>query len=391
MRILFVLPELPHPPFTGAHTRPLTLLRAAARTHEVAVVGAAPPEADLSLLEELCAEVRMAPAGAARPARRRTMAAGRRLVTPVPLVSSGRSKAVAALVDELAASWKPDAMLVETLYAAHYRVPDVPLIVDLPDVPSGLCESAAAARARALPRRQPPGGHQPALRAPPAGRRGAHQHQRRRPRTPGHARHRVLHHPPGDRPAARGSHLRTRVDARDTTWPCGCSSSGPSSTRRTATRPGGWCARWRPSCAASACRSPWSSPACWRRRGCASRRRRRHRDLRRARSGPAVPQRRHRARASAPRRRHQEQDARGDGLGPAGDRHAAGVHRPPAAGRRGVRGRAARPGARGRADRRAARRSRAAPAPRPGRPPLGGRGSRPGARRRARRRRSSTR
>ena len=146
MRILFVLPELPHPPFTGAHTRPLTLLRAAARTHEVAVVGAAPAEADLSLLEELCAEVRVAPAGAARPARRRTMAAGRRLVTPVPLVSTGRSKAIAALVDDLAASWKPDAMVVETLYAAHYRVPDVPLIVDLPDVPSGLCESAAAAR-----------------------------------------------------------------------------------------------------------------------------------------------------------------------------------------------------------------------------------------------------
>ncbi len=37
-------------------------------------------------------------------------------------------------------------MLVETLYAAHYRVADVPLIVDLPEVPSGLCESAAAAR-----------------------------------------------------------------------------------------------------------------------------------------------------------------------------------------------------------------------------------------------------
>ena len=146
MRILFVFPELPHPPFTGAHARPLTLLRAAAQTHDVAVVGAAPPEADLSLLEELCAEVRVAPAGAAGPARRRTMAAGRRLVTPVPLVSTGRSKAVAGLVDELAASWKPAAMVVETLYAAHYRVPGVPLIVDLPDVPSGLCESAAAAR-----------------------------------------------------------------------------------------------------------------------------------------------------------------------------------------------------------------------------------------------------
>jgi len=146
MRILFVLPDLPHPPFTGAHTRPLTLLRAAARSHEVAVVGAAADDADLTVLRGLCAEVRVAPAGAARPARRRTLAAGRRLVTPVPLVSAGRSRAVSELVTEVVASWKPEAMLVETLYAAHYRVPDVPLIVDLPDVPSGLCESAAAAR-----------------------------------------------------------------------------------------------------------------------------------------------------------------------------------------------------------------------------------------------------
>jgi glycosyltransferase involved in cell wall biosynthesis len=146
MRILFVLPNLPKPPFTGAHTRPLTLLRAAAARHQVAVVGAAPADADLSLLRELCEDVRVAPAGAARPAQRRTLAAGRRLVTPVPLVSTGRSRAIAALVDEMATSWKPDAMLVETLYAAHYRVQGVSLIVDLPDVPSGLCESAAAAR-----------------------------------------------------------------------------------------------------------------------------------------------------------------------------------------------------------------------------------------------------
>ena len=146
MRILFVLPDLPAPPFTGAHTRPLTLLRAAVREHEVAVVGAARADADLSLLHELCGEVRVAPAGAARPARRRTVAAARRLATPVPLVSAGRSRALSELVDEVVASWKPDALLVETLYAAHYRVPDVPLIVDLPDVPSGLCESAASAR-----------------------------------------------------------------------------------------------------------------------------------------------------------------------------------------------------------------------------------------------------
>jgi glycosyltransferase involved in cell wall biosynthesis len=146
MRILFVLPELPHPPFTGVHTRPLTLMRAAAKRHEVACAGAAPPDADLSLVRELCEEVRVAPVGAAGPAPRRTLAAGRRLVSPVPLVSTGRSHAVSVLVDELVTTWEPDAMLVESLYAAHYRVPDVPLIVDLPEVPSGLCESAAAAR-----------------------------------------------------------------------------------------------------------------------------------------------------------------------------------------------------------------------------------------------------
>ena len=146
MRILFVLPELPHPPFTGAHTRPLTLLRAAARGHEVALVGAAPEGADLGVVRELCTDVRAAPAVEARPARRRAAALGRRVVTPVPLVSRGRSRAIARIVDELARDWRPDAMLVETLYAAHYRVPGVPLVVDLPDVPSGLCESAAAAR-----------------------------------------------------------------------------------------------------------------------------------------------------------------------------------------------------------------------------------------------------
>ena len=110
------------------------------------MVGAAPKDADLGLVRTLCAEVRVAPGGAAAPARRRGMAAGRRLVTPVPLVSAGRSRGVAGLVDEMVTEWQPEAMLAETLYAAHYRVPDLPTIVDLPEVPSGLCESAAAAR-----------------------------------------------------------------------------------------------------------------------------------------------------------------------------------------------------------------------------------------------------
>jgi len=145
MRILFVLPELPSPPYTAAQARSLTLLRAAARSHEVAALGAAPDDADLSLVQELTSELLVAPAAEAEPVRRRTLAAGRRLVSPVPLVSAGRSRVVAALIDELVGRWTPDAMLGETLYAAHYRLPDVPLIVDLPEVPSGLCESAAAA------------------------------------------------------------------------------------------------------------------------------------------------------------------------------------------------------------------------------------------------------
>ena len=146
MRILFVLPELPHPPFTGAHTRPLTLMRAAAAEHEVAVVGAAPKDADLSLIRELCDDVRLVHSTAAGPTGSRGLSAGRRLVSPVPLVSTGRLRSIAHLVDEAVADWKPDALVGETLYAAHYRVPDLPMIVDLPEVPSGLCESAAAAR-----------------------------------------------------------------------------------------------------------------------------------------------------------------------------------------------------------------------------------------------------
>jgi glycosyltransferase involved in cell wall biosynthesis len=145
MRILFVLPELPYPPFTATQARPLMLLRAAARAHEIAVVGAAPDDADLSLVRELSSELVVAPSSEADPVRRRTLAAGRKLISPVPLVSAGRSRVVAGLVDELARRWAPDAVLGETLYAAHYRLPDVPLVVDLPEVPSGLCESAAIA------------------------------------------------------------------------------------------------------------------------------------------------------------------------------------------------------------------------------------------------------
>jgi hypothetical protein len=146
VRILFVIPDLPQTPFTGAHTRPLTMLTAAARRHEIVAVGAAPPGADFGPLHDLCAEVDWVTLDEARPFVRRVLANGRRVLTPVPLLSRGRSQAVAGLVARAAAKHKPDALFVETMYAIHYRQPGITTIADLLDVVSGLCESAAAAR-----------------------------------------------------------------------------------------------------------------------------------------------------------------------------------------------------------------------------------------------------
>ena len=146
MRILFVVPDLPQTPFTGAHTRPLTMLTAAARNHEIVAVGAAPPGSDFGPLHELCTEVNWVTLDEARPLSRRVLASGRRVLTPVPLLSQGRSQAIAALVKDAVARHKPDALFVETMYAIHYRQPGITTIADLLDVVSGLSESAAAAR-----------------------------------------------------------------------------------------------------------------------------------------------------------------------------------------------------------------------------------------------------
>jgi hypothetical protein len=145
VRILFVLPDLPTAPFTGAHTRPLTMLRAAARAHEVVAVGSAPPGADLGPLRELCGGVLAVSSSEARPAGRRMLAAGRRALSPVPLVGRGRSEAVAALVQQAVGKYRPQALFLESMYAIHYRAAGLATVVDLPDVVSGLCETAAAA------------------------------------------------------------------------------------------------------------------------------------------------------------------------------------------------------------------------------------------------------
>jgi hypothetical protein len=146
VHILFVVPDLPQTPFTGAHTRPLTMLTAAARNHEIVAVGAAPPGSDFGPLHELCTEVNWVTLDEARPLTRRVLASGRRVLTPVPLLSQGRSQAIAGLVKDAVARHKPDALFVETMYAIHYRQPGITTIADLLDVVSGLSESAAAAR-----------------------------------------------------------------------------------------------------------------------------------------------------------------------------------------------------------------------------------------------------
>ena len=119
---------------------------ALARHFDVVAVGAAPAEADLAELERACAAVerprgalpsRAAPGSTGgRPARDHTGT----------LIGRSRSATLARLVADAVARHRPAAVQVETMYAVHYRQPGLPAVIDLPDVVSGLCEAAAAAR-----------------------------------------------------------------------------------------------------------------------------------------------------------------------------------------------------------------------------------------------------
>ena len=107
-RILVVAPDLPHPPFTGAHTRPLSLIRALARHHEVVAVGAAAPGADLAPLEELCLAVgRLRAEPYRRGAARSVLSAARRGFTPVPLIGRSYSASLARLVASAVERFSP--------------------------------------------------------------------------------------------------------------------------------------------------------------------------------------------------------------------------------------------------------------------------------------------
>ena len=145
-KVLFVAPELPPAPLTGAHTRPLSIIQALAADYDVTVVGAAPAGANLTALDAAGARVislDMAPY--ARSITRAALAAARQLVSPVPLISRGYSPVIGRLVREAIAQVQPDALHLVSMYSCWYRDERLPAVVDLLDVVSGLCDSAAAA------------------------------------------------------------------------------------------------------------------------------------------------------------------------------------------------------------------------------------------------------
>jgi len=145
-RVLFVAPEVPHPPFTGAHTRPLSIIRALADDYDVTVVGAAPAGADLSALDAVGARVVCLDAAPyARSPLRVALAGARQLVSPVPLIGRGYSAAIGRLVRDATARVRPDVLHLVSMYSCWYRDDRLPAVIDLSDVVSGLCDSAAAA------------------------------------------------------------------------------------------------------------------------------------------------------------------------------------------------------------------------------------------------------
>jgi polysaccharide biosynthesis protein PslH len=145
-KVLFVAPELPHAPLTGAHTRPLSIVRALAIGCEVTVVGAAPAGANLTALGATGARViSLDQAPYARSVPRALLARARRLASPVPLVSRGYSPVMGRLVLETVSEMQPDVLHLVSMYSCWYRDERLPAVVDLLDVVSGLCDSAAAA------------------------------------------------------------------------------------------------------------------------------------------------------------------------------------------------------------------------------------------------------
>jgi len=148
VRIVYVTQELPTAPLTGAHTRTLSMLAALTRRHEVAIVGRLPAGRETVAVQDLCVDVWAVRCAAEdhRSPLRRSLSSARKAFTPVPLVAQSRDDGLARAVDDAVAAHSPSVVQLFNMYTVHYRRAERATVLDLPDVVSGLCESAAGAR-----------------------------------------------------------------------------------------------------------------------------------------------------------------------------------------------------------------------------------------------------
>ena len=73
------------------------------------------------------------------------LAQARRLVSPVPLLTRSYFEAMGRLVKDAIDAGEPDVLHLVSMYSCWYRDERLPAVIDLLDVVSGLCLSAAAA------------------------------------------------------------------------------------------------------------------------------------------------------------------------------------------------------------------------------------------------------
>ncbi len=145
--VLVVAPELPLEPLTGAHTRPLSIVRALLRQYDVTVVGSAPPAADLSALQSTGAAIRsLAAAPYERSIAGRALARARQAVSPVPFLSRSYFEGMGRAVQKAVEDTRPDALHLVSMYSCWYRDDRLPAVIDLLDVVSALCDAAAISR-----------------------------------------------------------------------------------------------------------------------------------------------------------------------------------------------------------------------------------------------------
>jgi polysaccharide biosynthesis protein PslH len=149
LRVLAVIPDLPHPPFIGFHVRVLSLLEAVSAGNDLAVVGSAPPGADLSTVRSLCRRLEHT-ANAQNTALltnrvhpRVLLSRARRTLLPLPTIRGSYSPDIAKLVRRLLDEYDPQVLHLEGDFSFQYRAPHLPAVASTHDV---LSKTAVEAR-----------------------------------------------------------------------------------------------------------------------------------------------------------------------------------------------------------------------------------------------------